>query len=291
MRSFLRLALIVATVSTASFGQPAPLPLTIAKAFGAAIIPPGGITSLTFTVSATNALANVSFTDTLPPGMVVATPNGLSTTCGSGTITAVAGSGTISLTGLTFGAAGSCTITANVTATSAATYNNAVLVSDVNAGPGNTATATIVVALPPTIAKAFADPDLQLLGPGNTTTLTFTITNPNPGPALTGIAFVDTLPSGLVVSSPSNLTANCGGVTIATSNSITLSGGALAAGASCTISVNVTAAQIGVQINTTSTVTAAGGFVGNAATAVTTVNDLFFFWFFAESGGGGLPHS
>ena len=123
------------------------------------------------------------------------------------------------------------------------------------------------------------------MGPGDTTVLSFTITNPNAGVPLTGIAFTDTLPSGLVVSSPANLTANCGGVTVATSTSISLSGGSLAAGASCTISVNVTAAQLGVQINTTSTVTAAGGFVGNAATAVTTVHDLFFFWFFAESGG------
>src|SRR6185436_8300317 len=75
--------------------------LTIAKSFGLATLPLNGSTSLTFLISNPNAalgLTGVAFTDTLPAGLLVATPNGLSGACGSGTITATAGSGSVSLT-------------------------------------------------------------------------------------------------------------------------------------------------------------------------------------------------
>jgi hypothetical protein len=148
-----------------------------------------------------------------------------------------------------------------------------------------------VAVAPPTITKAFADSELQLLGPSNTTALSFTITNPNAAVTLPDIAFTDTLPGGLIVSTPNGLTGSCGGGTItagAGSSSISLSGATLAGGASCTFSVNVTATAIGVQTNTTSTVTALGGaLVGSPATATTAVDDLFFNWFLAGSGGGG----
>jgi hypothetical protein len=107
------------------------------------------------------------------------------------------------------------------------------------------------------LTKAFADSEIQLFGL-NSTSLSFTLTNSNTGTMLTGLAFTDALPSGLIVSTPNGLTGSCGGATItaiAGSNSISLSGATLAAGASCSFSVNVTGIAIGVQINTTSTVT------------------------------------
>ncbi|MDQ2949037.1 MAG: hypothetical protein M3Y27_24375, partial [Acidobacteriota bacterium] len=75
-------------------------PPSITKAFGAATIPLSGSTSLSFTVTnpSTTALTATSFTDALPAGLVVATPNGLTATC-TGTISATAGSGTVTLTG------------------------------------------------------------------------------------------------------------------------------------------------------------------------------------------------
>ena len=79
-----------------------PGPPTITKAFGAATIPLNGSTSLTFNLSNPNAgtmLTGVGFTDSLPAGLVVSTPNGLTGSCGGGTITAAAGSGSVSLSG------------------------------------------------------------------------------------------------------------------------------------------------------------------------------------------------
>jgi len=55
-------------------------------------------------------MAGVAFSDTLPAGLVVSTPNGLAGTCGAGTITATAGSGVVSLAGGTLAASGSATI-------------------------------------------------------------------------------------------------------------------------------------------------------------------------------------
>lgn len=90
---------------------------TIAKAFVPRSILVNGTTTLTFTLAnpnAATALTGVSFTDTLPAGLVVAMPNGLVTTC-SGTVTAVAGTGSIELVNGSLAAGSSCTITASVT--------------------------------------------------------------------------------------------------------------------------------------------------------------------------------
>ncbi|MBZ5491805.1 MAG: DUF11 domain-containing protein [Acidobacteriia bacterium] len=244
-------------------------PPTIAKAFGAATIPLNGTTSLTFTLSSTNVnltLNGVAFTDNLPAGLVVATPNNLNTTC-SGTATAVAGSSSVSLSGASLAPGTSCTVSVNVQGTTAGVKNNSVQASSTNAGTGNTSNASITVVAPPTIAKAFGASSIPLNG---STSLSFTITNPNTTVALTGVAFSDTLPAGLVVSTPNGLTGACGVGTItatAGTNVISLSGGTIAASASCTFSVNVTGIAAGQQTNTTGNVTSTEGGTGGTASA------------------------
>ncbi|HMH52433.1 MAG TPA: hypothetical protein VK548_19495 [Candidatus Acidoferrum sp.] len=260
------------TGNTATANVTVAAPPTISKAFGAGTIFVGGTTSLTFTLTNPNAgspLTGVGFTDTLPAGLVVATPNGLTGSCGGGTITATAGSSNVSLSGGSLAAGGSCTFAVNVTGTSAGTKNNTTsAVTSTESGTGNTASASIVVSAvtAPAISKAFGAATVPLNG---ATTLTFTLTNPNAGTALTGLAFTDTLPAGLIVATPNGQTGTCAGTITATagSSSVSLSGGSLAAGGSCTFAVNVTATTVGTKNNTTSAVTSTEGGTGNTASA------------------------
>ncbi len=125
--------------------------------------------------------------------------------------------------------------------------------------------------LPPTIGKAFGGASVALNG---NTTLTFTLSNPNSSASLSGIGFTDAMPSGLTVSSPNGLTGTCGGGTITAaggSTSVSLSGAALPAGASCTFSVNVIGMTAGAQNNVTSAVTSTEAGNGSTASARITV--------------------
>lgn len=141
------------STSSGSFAPAVAVP-TIAKAFGAPSITVGGSTSLSFTVTNPNAassLSGVAFTDTLPAGLVVATPNALTGSCGAGTITATAGSTSVSLAGATLAASTACTFSVNVTATAVGTQVNTTgNVTSTESGAGGTATASLdVVAAPP----------------------------------------------------------------------------------------------------------------------------------------------
>ena len=246
-------------------------PPSMSKGFGATSIAANASTTLTFTITnpASNTLAEsgVAFTDTLPAGLVVSTPNGLSNTCG-GTPTALAGSTSISLTGGSIPVNSSCTIAVNVTGTTEGQkINTSGAVSSTNGGTGNTASATVTVAAPPTITAAFGNAQIPLNG---STSLTFNITSPNSAITLHGVAFTDSLPSGLVIASPSGLTTTCDGTTTANdgAGSLSLAGASLTAGASCTISLNVTGTAFGVKNNATGAITSAEG--GTGATSNTT---------------------
>jgi uncharacterized repeat protein (TIGR01451 family) len=259
------------TGGTASASIDVVAPPVIAKVFGAPNIPLNGTTSLTFTITnpATNGIAEtgVAFTDNLPAGIVVATPNALTSTCG-GTATATAGSGSITLTGGSIAVNSSCTVTVNVTGVTAGNYTNSTTVSSTNGGTGNTTTANLAVGIPPTITKAFGAATIPL---NTTTSLTFTIANPNTSLTLTGITFSDVLPAGLVVATPNGLSNTCGGTATATagSSSVSLTGSSVAANANCTVSLNVLGTTAGLLSNTTGVISSnesGPGTTSNTAT-------------------------
>ncbi len=219
-------------------------------------------------------LTGVGFSDVLPAGLVVATPNGLTGSCGAGTITAVAGTGTISLVGATLPAGGSCTFAINVVATTSGTkVNTTAAVTSVESGPGIPAAASVTVstAAAPTFSKAFGNTTILVNG---TTSLTFTLSNPNPGTALTGVSFVDNLPTGLTVATPNAAATNCASATVVASpgsGMISLFNATLSAGESCTLAVNVTGTTRGTKVNTTVAVTSVESGPGSPASASITV--------------------
>jgi IPTL-CTERM motif len=128
--------------------------LVFTKAFGAASIPLNGSTSLTFTL-VTQGIADITgitFTDTLPVGLVVDTPNGSPTATpagclGLGAITAVAASGSISISASTVLHNVTCSFAVNVKGTSLGAKNNSVTVPIAGLGNLNAGLPTSLTAV------------------------------------------------------------------------------------------------------------------------------------------------
>jgi uncharacterized repeat protein (TIGR01451 family) len=260
-------------------GCATPVQPTLSKAFSPSAIAVNGTATLTFTLTNTNtaALTGARFSDTLPAGLLVAAAPLAATTCG-GSPTWAPAPGATALTfgqptGASIPASGSCTVSVNVKATTAGPHTNvsgfiATTEGGTNSGAGGSATSSLAAILPPSIQKTFATNPVVANG---VSLLTFTITNPNESDSLTGVAFTDTYPGGLLNANPLTpaISNTCGGSVTATAsgNSTSLSGGSLAGGASCVITVPVTASAPGVYANTSGAVSAATAGSGNTASA------------------------
>ncbi|WP_420004415.1 choice-of-anchor D domain-containing protein [Arenibacterium sp. LLYu02] len=107
--------------------------------------------TLTFTIdnSANGSAASaLDFSNTLVSGLLVAgTPNA-ATTCTGGTLTATAGSGSISYTGGSVSGGATCTVTVDVAAASDGTYVNTSGALTSSFGTSTTSSATLTVASP-----------------------------------------------------------------------------------------------------------------------------------------------
>jgi len=116
--------------------------------------------------------------------------------------------------------------------------------------------------LPLSMSKTFS-PDTVQVGGTATTTMTVTITNPNAF-TVTGIAFSDTYPAGLVPDQVGAYTCSAGSALFNGSgwafNNVTLG-----AGASCTVPMLMHATITGQIVNTTSQVTGTGVPAGGPA--------------------------
>jgi LPXTG-site transpeptidase (sortase) family protein len=260
-----------------------PVPPTISKAFLPNPVAIGATSTLTFTVTNPNtgvAFTGVSFTDTLPSGLTVAT--GSSSQCG-GTLSTTAPR-TISFSGGTLAVSTSCPLNVTVTATASGIYDNVSgFVSSTeggtNTGTTGIAAASLTVLKPPSLSKLFAPNPILA---GGISTLTFTITNPNLNNSLSSVQFLDALPSSpaqmQVAATPNAITSGCGSPTFApaaNATSLSFTNGTIAAGGTCTVSVNITAPGTGSYVNTSGAVQATISgttTVGNPATDTLTVN-------------------
>lgn len=252
----------------------------VAKAFSPNSVPQTGSSILTITLSNAAGGANAAistFVDnlaTLGPGITISASPASSNTCG-GTLTAVPGSTTISLSGGVIFAGGTCLLMVPVTVSANAAAGvrvNTIAAGALVTNQGNntdpvTANLTLLNAL--TLSKAFS---LDTIGPSQLSRLTVTVAHANGAVPFSGIALTDNLPVGHTVAAPPNVFSNCSGAVtaVAGSTGFSLSGGSLPAGAtSCIVAVDVRApAGTGASINTipAAAVSTAQG-VTNAAAA------------------------
>ncbi|HQR35405.1 MAG TPA: hypothetical protein PLK30_21880, partial [Blastocatellia bacterium] len=167
-------------------------------------------------------------------------------------------------------AGGSCSISVVVKGTTAGVKNNVTgTVSSTEGGTGLTASATLTVAAPPTVAKSFSPTSVMVNG---TSTLTLNFTNSNAIP-LSGLAITDSFPAGVEVAATPGATNTCGGTfaPAAAATSISLTGGSLAASGSCSISVTVKGTTAGAKNNVTGTVSSTESGAGGTANATLNV--------------------
>ncbi len=124
-------------------------PPDLSVSFGAASIPLNGSTSLSFEIGNPNqsaGLVGLSFTDSLPRGLVIANHAGVSADCG-GQMTATPGASTVTLSGASVSAGAFCEISVTVTGRWGGKKDDPVTVSSSGA-TGNTSTASVTVVTP-----------------------------------------------------------------------------------------------------------------------------------------------
>ena len=233
---------------------------TISKAFNPKTISVGGTSVLTVTISngATILITGVDLTDTLPPGLAIAGTPAAATTCTNGSVTANPGTDTLSLSGATVPAGGSCTFSANVIGNTPGSYINNINDSELLSNEGLTnpgsANDTLTVRLTPTVSKSFNPVNIDGSGsaPDGISTMTITFGNGNAGQITLSSAFVDALPGNVLVATPPNVVKTCPGTVTANATDISISyaNGASIPVGGCTISVDVTSTDAGVHTNT-----------------------------------------
>ena len=255
---------ILVDASTLGFG----------KSFSPDTIGSGNTSTLTFNLNnpAPGSLMTISFDDTLPAGVVVASPVNEMTDCAGGMVTASPGGSTIDFSMPVLGGMTSCSVSVDVTSSTPGTHINTSgdLLSQLGSNGRATAALTVIAAQPvPAFSKVFA-PDM--IAAGGDSTLTFTIDNTGSTLPASSLDFTDDLPAGVTVADPANASVACsGGVLSAASGlgTISYSGGSVAASSTCTISVDVAASVSGVFVNTTGDLTST---LGNSGTANDTLN-------------------
>jgi uncharacterized repeat protein (TIGR01451 family) len=280
-------------VATLTVTSPANVTPTLGKAFSPATIATGGVSTLTITLSNTNASVatlSSSLTDTLPTGVVIANPSNASTTCpGSGGVVATTGGSTVTLkTPNSIPASGSCTVTVDVTSPLGGSYFNSLPIGALQTSNGSNAApaiATLTVSPPSavTIGKAFSPATINV---GGDSILTITLSNTGSSVANLTAPLTDILPSGVVVASVSaesnqevrwdeivNGSTTCGGTVTANTgaSTVTLTGGSIPANGSCTVTVTVTAPVGGVYFNSLAAGALQTSNGSNAAPAVATL--------------------
>ena len=223
-------------------------PLSVSMSFAPTAIRAGVVSRLTYRLDngASVAAADVALLDRLPADVVLADPPDASTTCAGGTLTAVAGGSTFEYSDGSLGAGASCTIAVDVTSAAGGSHLNGTerVTSSLGTSTAASATLTVDPAAAPGFARVFL-PDT--IPQGGETEIVFTVDNGANAIAMTGMAFDDSLPSGVSVADTPAAGNSCGGTfsPVAGATTLAFTGGVLAAGATCELRVTVRALEAG----------------------------------------------
>jgi len=232
-------------------------------------------------------LTNFSVTDNLPTGITISNSTAAtkSANCIGGTLNAPTGGMTISWTGGTINAGQQCTIDVWVTSSTPTPpntpYINTIspdqITNDQGRVPTDTITDTLTVTsggnLAISLVKGFFPP-----GVFNGASSTMSIRLINPGNVtLTGIAFTDNMPGGMILANPVNFNVGtCGGTLTGApgDGSFSFSGGRLDPRGSCVLTLSATMNVNGNLVNTIGarTVTTDQGATNPDATSATLTN-------------------
>jgi hypothetical protein len=260
--------------------------IAFSKLFTPDTIGVGATSTLVFTIQNFDSLpvTGLAFTDNLPAGVSIAAPANATSTC-VGTLTAPDGGGTISLSGGELGAGSTCIITVGVTSSAIGTHLNTSGILTWDGGENGSAIAYLnVVTDRPGFSKNFAPGAVSF---GGKSTLTFDIDNSANNSAANYLAFVDNLPTGMVVADPANASTTCTGGTLTAvpgTSVISYSLGSVAEGSSCTVSVDVVAFAVGALGNVSGELTSSPNGTSGKASAVldVTVGEIALVKSFAD---------
>jgi uncharacterized repeat protein (TIGR01451 family) len=277
------------TVSVTSCSVTANSPPVLSESFSDPTIVAGGNSTLTIAISNPNdtaASVTSSFTDSLPSGLVV---SGSSSSNSGGTVSAPIGGSTLTWTGGSIAANGTTNLTVVVSAAVAGSYINSLPSGALQTSNGNSVSPVIAsltvtalnppVLVAPTLGKSFNPASISF---GGVSTLVLTLTNSNSVIDTLTAPLTDQFPAGMTVAG--GATTTCGGTVDAPpgSTSVTLTGGVIPAGGSCTVAVSV-AVDCGCtyynSVNAGALVTDNGSNAGLAAATLTVI----------KSAPGGLP--
>ncbi|MBK8504967.1 MAG: T9SS type A sorting domain-containing protein [Saprospiraceae bacterium] len=220
---------------------------TFASSFTPTSIGPGGISTLNFTIVNLGAIpaGNVSFSNTLPAGITIATPANASCGCDA-ILTAEPGGSSIEFSEGRLGTGQTFTIHVDVTSSTVGTHMNTT--GDLTSSLGNSGTTTAdlnVTADRPGFSMAFSPARISM---GQNTRITYTVDNTQNVSGALNLNFTHVLPVGMKFAKPANLSPGCTStipLSIGT-NSLSLIDGSVDSESQCTISIDVTTDRAGI---------------------------------------------
>ena len=217
-------------------------------------IGPGNRSILIHTISTDSAtpITDMNFVGTLPVGVTLATPAIASSTCVDGTLTATDGADSITIVDMKLAANSTCTITATVVSATPGTHTY--LTDSFTASDGTSVTATDDLTVDTGIPSVTLTLDSSTAFVGEDIRATFNYDNTANGDYSLVLDNSISLPSGLEISDFAETSSDCTFASTpvlsssAGGDTLSLSSGGVAAGATCTASVNLKVTSAGSQL-------------------------------------------